>query len=138
MEARLMGFNPNNIRPPQQPALHYDNQVGNPFQYAYIRRSSTMKKEQIPIVSANNKLAATQLKVSVQGSHVHNHADRTNEAETPSTNEGGTEIFSKRQKESKNKIAPAMKKGIEVMAFRPASSGHSPGMGHGNTPGTGL
>jgi hypothetical protein len=47
VEARLMGFNPNNIRPPHQPALHYDNQVGNPFQYAYIRRSSTMKKESV-------------------------------------------------------------------------------------------
>lgn len=139
VEARLMGLSPHIIHPPQKPALHYNNEVGNFFQDAHMRRSATMKKEQISIVPAKNKFAATEPKLSVQVNDVHNLAERIEEAETPASNNGGTVIFSKRRNESKNdQTAPATKKSIEVMAFRPSSSGHSPGIGHGNTAGPRL
>jgi len=134
-KARPMGLNPHTIHAPQEPAIHdHKNEVGSFFQDPYMRRSSTMKKKRLPISPAENKLVATQFKVSVQGSHGHNQAQRIKKAETFARNDSGTQIFSRHRNESKNESAPAMRKDITVNAFRPASSGHSPGAGHDNPP----
>jgi len=90
-----------------------------------------MNTEQLSIAPAENKLPSA-LKVTVQGSLGHNQAHGIKEAETLP---GGTQIFSTRPTESKKRSAPAMKKDLGVMAFRPASSGNSPGRGHDDPPG---
>jgi len=129
-KARLMGFNPNAIQPTRPPALHKANEVGNIFRDTPMGRSSTIENKQISIAPAETKLPST-LKVTVQGSLGHNHAHGIKEAETVA---GGTQIFSKRPSESNNDSA-RMKKVDAVMAFRPSSSGHSPGIGHDDPPG---
>lgn len=76
-----------------------------------------------------DKLAATKFKVSVQyNSPAHNDAHKIKGAKTLASKGGGTQIF------PRHKNAPAIRKGIAVMAFRPSSSGHSPGIGHDNPP----
>ena len=132
VKARLTGFN-SLATLPQQPALHQNE--GESFaQDAYMTRSSTIKKKLLSILPAKNKVAATKFKVSVQGKLVHNDAHGI-ESETLTSDGGETQIFSRHRNDSKNETAPAMKKNIAVMAFRPSSSGHSPGGGHGNPPG---
>lgn len=88
-----------------------------------------MKSEQISIAPAENKQPFT-LKVTLQGSLGHNYSHGIKQAETLA---GGTQIFSKRPNKSKNDNA-RMRKDVAVMAFRPSSSGHSPGIGHNNPP----
>lgn len=109
VEARPMGFHPNADQPPQRPALRKTNDVGNVI---------------------GNKVPST-LKVSVEGSLRHNHAQGVRDAETATA---GTQMFSKRPSDSKAGNA-RMKKDVTVMAFRPSSSGHSPGIGHDEPPG---
>lgn len=109
VEARPMGFDPNAVQPPQQPALRKTNEVRN------------IIGETLP----------STLKVSVNGSLSHNHAHGIEDAETVAR---GTQVFNKRPTESKKDNA-RMKKDVGVMAFRPSSSGHSPGIGHDDPPG---
>lgn len=133
-KARFTGFNPDTINSTQQSSLQHKNKEGSFFEDAYMRRISTVKKEPSSTAATQNKVTDTQLKVSVQRSLGHNHAGTIKVVETLASNDRGTQIFSRRRNKSMTKIAPANKKDIAVMAFRPSSSGHSPGIGHGNPP----
>lgn len=109
VEARPMGFHTNAVQPPQQPALRQTIEVGN------------IIGETLP----------STLKVSVKGNLSHNHAHGIKGAETVAL---GTQVFNKRPTESKKDDA-TVKNDVGVMAFRPSSSGHSPGIGHHEPPG---
>lgn len=122
VEARLMRFNPNGIHPPQQPTHHNNKEVG-------MRKSRTMMNKEIPVLPVENKLPSP-LKETLQGSVGPNHSGGIKEAETEA---GGTQLLPNRPSVSQ-KGSAKMKKDVEVMAFRPTSSGHSPGVGHGNPP----
>ena len=119
VNARLTAFNSLTTLP-QQPVLH-QNQGESFAQDAYMARSSTIKKKLLSILPAKNNVAATKFKVSVQGKLVHNDAHGIKESETLASYGGETQIFSRHCNDSKNETAPAMKKDIAVMAFRPSS-----------------
>ena len=131
VRARPMGFNPNAIQPPQQPqAFHNKDEVSNAFGDTHTKRSSTMKNEQISTATAENK-PPYPLKVTIQGRLGDRHGHGMKEAETLAD---AAKIFSKRPTESKSNDNARMKKDVVVMAFRPSSSSHSPGIGHDGPP----
>lgn len=129
VEARHMRFNPSSIRPPQHPIHPNRKEVGSHFRDTHMRKSGTMMNDEIPVVPVENKLRSP-LRETLHGSIGLNHSRGIKEAETVAR---GAQMFSKRPSDSK-KGSARMKKDVEVMAFRPTSSGHSPGVGHGNPP----
>lgn len=130
VEARLVRFNPNSIHPPPQPTHDNKKEMGNHFIDTSMGKSRSMKNEQIAVVPLENKLPST-LEVTLQDSNGLNHSRLIKEAEAPA---GGTQTFSRPPNHSM-KSSGRMKKDVAVMAFRPSSSGHSPGVGHDNPPG---
>lgn len=133
-KARHMGFNHHATHTSLQPHPHHNNQEESFFQKTYTRRSSKMMKGQLSVASSENKLAATVFNVSVKDIPGHNHSHKSDDSEKLASNDSGAQIFSQHRNKSANKIVPAKKKDIAVMAFRPSSSGHSPGIGHDNPP----
>lgn len=132
-KARQMGFKHHATHTSLQPQPHHNNEEESFFQKTYMRRSLKIMKDQLSVASSENKLAATKLDLSVKDRPGHNHSHKSEDSEELASNDSGAQIFSRHRNKSANKIVPA-KKDIAVMAFRPSSSGHSPGIGHDNPP----